>query len=76
MVVDDNVVIGQTHGQDDPESVPVGYLLGVEALRAVPTVCSPAAGPCGFDSRPGFTAPARRCTRRSGHEHASSSAPT
>ena len=34
MAVDDKVVIGQTHGQDDPESVLVGYLLGVEALRA------------------------------------------
>jgi uncharacterized protein len=34
MAVDDKVVIGQTHGHDDPESVLVGYLLGVEALRA------------------------------------------
>ncbi len=34
MAVDDKVVIGQTHGDDDPESVLVGYLLGVEALRA------------------------------------------
>jgi predicted peroxiredoxin len=30
----DKVVIGQTHAGDDPESVLVGYLLGVEALRA------------------------------------------
>jgi predicted peroxiredoxin len=34
MAVDDKVVIGQTHAADDPESVLVGYLLGVEALRA------------------------------------------
>jgi predicted peroxiredoxin len=34
MATDDKVVIGQTHGHDDPESVLVGYLLGVEALRA------------------------------------------
>ena len=34
MAVDDKVVIGQTHAGDDPESVLVGYLLGVEALRA------------------------------------------
>jgi predicted peroxiredoxin len=34
MAVDDKVVIGQTHGHDDPESVLVGYQLGVEALRA------------------------------------------
>jgi uncharacterized protein len=34
MALDDKVVIGQTHGDDDPESVLVGYLLGVEALRA------------------------------------------
>lgn len=34
MAADDKVVIGQTHGQDDPESVLIGYLLGVEALRA------------------------------------------
>jgi predicted peroxiredoxin len=34
MAADDKVVIGQTHGADDPESVLVGYLLGVEALRA------------------------------------------
>ena len=33
MAVDDKVVIGQTHAGDDPESVLVGYLLGVEALR-------------------------------------------
>ena len=34
MAVDDKVVIGQTHAGDDPEAVLVGYLLGVEALRA------------------------------------------
>ena len=34
MAVDDKVVIGQTHGTDDPEAVLIGYLLGVEALRA------------------------------------------
>jgi predicted peroxiredoxin len=34
MAADDKVVIGQTHGGDDPESVLIGYLLGVEALRA------------------------------------------
>lgn len=34
MAVDDKVVIGQTHGADDPEAVLIGYLLGVEALRA------------------------------------------
>jgi predicted peroxiredoxin len=34
MALDDKVVIGQTHGEDDPEAVLVGYLLGVEALRA------------------------------------------
>jgi predicted peroxiredoxin len=33
MAVDDKVVIGQTHGVDDPESVLIGYLMGVEALR-------------------------------------------
>jgi predicted peroxiredoxin len=33
MAGDDKVVIGQTHGQDDPESVLIGYLMGVEALR-------------------------------------------
>jgi len=33
MAVDDKVVIGQTHGTDDPESVLIGYLMGVEALR-------------------------------------------
>jgi predicted peroxiredoxin len=34
MAADDKVVIGQTHGSDDAESVLIGYLLGVEALRA------------------------------------------
>jgi predicted peroxiredoxin len=33
MAIDDKVVIGQTHGLDDPESVLIGYLMGVEALR-------------------------------------------
>lgn len=34
MAADDKVVVGQTHGADDIESVLIGYLLGVEALRA------------------------------------------
>ncbi|HAM01730.1 MAG TPA: hypothetical protein DCQ30_05820 [Acidimicrobiaceae bacterium] len=34
MATDDKVVVGQTHGADDAESVLIGYLLGVEALRA------------------------------------------
>lgn len=34
MAADDKVVIGQTHGADDPEAVLIRYLLGVEALRA------------------------------------------
>jgi uncharacterized protein len=34
MATDDKVVIGQTHADDDAESVLIGYLLGVEALRA------------------------------------------
>ena len=34
MSTDSKVVIGQTHGSDDAESVLIGYLLGVEALRA------------------------------------------
>jgi predicted peroxiredoxin len=33
MAGDDKVVIGQTHGTDDNESVLIGYLMGVEALR-------------------------------------------
>lgn len=33
MATDDKVVIGQTHALDDPESVLIGYLMGVEALR-------------------------------------------
>jgi predicted peroxiredoxin len=33
MAIDDKVVIGQTHGLDDPECVLIGYLMGVEALR-------------------------------------------
>ena len=34
MATDDKVVIGQTHGTNDPEAVLIGYLLGVESLRA------------------------------------------
>jgi predicted peroxiredoxin len=34
MAVDDKVVVGQTHAGDDAEAVLVGYLVGVEALRA------------------------------------------
>ena len=34
MAADDKVVIGQTHGTNDLEAVLIGYLLGVEALRA------------------------------------------
>ena len=34
MAADDKVVLGLTHGADDPESVLISYLLGVEALRA------------------------------------------
>jgi uncharacterized protein len=34
MAVDDKVVIGQTHADDDAEAVLVGHLLGVEAPRA------------------------------------------
>jgi predicted peroxiredoxin len=34
MAIDEKVVIDQTHADDDAESVLVGYLLGVEALRA------------------------------------------
>ena len=33
MAVDDKVVIGVTGGLDDPESVLIAYLMGVEALR-------------------------------------------
>lgn len=33
MASDDKVIIGQTNGIDDPESVLIGYLMGVEALR-------------------------------------------
>lgn len=33
MAVDEKVVIGLTHGLDDPESVLIAYLMGVEALR-------------------------------------------
>lgn len=34
MAADDKVVLGLTHADDDPESVLICYLLGVEALRA------------------------------------------
>lgn len=34
MAVDDKVLIGLTHAEDDPESVLISYLMGVEALRA------------------------------------------
>ena len=34
MAADDKVVVGLSHGGDDAESVLIGYLLGVEALRA------------------------------------------
>ena len=34
MAADDKVVLGLTHADDDPESVLLCYLLGVEALRA------------------------------------------
>lgn len=34
MAVDDKVVIGLTHADDDAECVLICYLLGVEALRA------------------------------------------
>ena len=34
MAVDDKVVIGLTHDDDDAESVLIAHLLGVEALRA------------------------------------------
>jgi predicted peroxiredoxin len=33
MAADDKVIIGLTHGLDDPESVLISYLMGVEALR-------------------------------------------
>lgn len=34
MAADDKVLVGLTHADDDPESVLVAYLMGVEALRA------------------------------------------
>jgi len=34
MASDDKVVLALTHAADDPESVLISYLLGVEALRA------------------------------------------
>lgn len=34
MAADDKVLIGLTHGADEPENVLIGYLMGVEALRA------------------------------------------
>ncbi len=33
MAADDKVVIGLTHGLDDPERVLIAFLMGVEALR-------------------------------------------
>ena len=33
MASDDKVIIGLTHGLDDPESVLISYLMGVEGLR-------------------------------------------
>lgn len=33
MAADDKVIIGLTHGTDDPERVLISYLMGVEALR-------------------------------------------
>lgn len=33
MASDDKVILGLTHGIDDPESVLISYLMGVEALR-------------------------------------------
>lgn len=34
MATQDKVLIGLTHGQDDPERVLISYLVGVESLRA------------------------------------------
>ncbi len=34
MTTDDKVLIGLTHGADEPENVLISYLMGVEALRA------------------------------------------
>src|SRR4029079_13406417 len=34
MAVDDKIVIGQTHGADDPEAVLIGYVMGSWAVRA------------------------------------------
>src|SRR5690606_14600327 len=34
MAADDKVLIGLTHGDDEPENVLIAYLMGVEALRA------------------------------------------
>ncbi len=33
MASDDKVIIGLSHGLEDPESVLISYLMGVEALR-------------------------------------------
>ena len=33
MAADDKVIIGLSHGLDDPESILIAYLVGVEALR-------------------------------------------
>lgn len=32
--IDQKVLIGLTHGADEPENVLIAYLMGVEALRA------------------------------------------
>ncbi len=34
MASDDKVIIGQTHGDDDPEAVLIGYLMAVEVEGA------------------------------------------
>lgn len=34
MAADDKVLIGLTHGDEEPENVLIAYLMGVEALRA------------------------------------------
>jgi len=34
VAADEKVIVGQTHGAEDAEAVLIGYLMGVEALRA------------------------------------------
>lgn len=34
MAADDKVLVGLTHGDEEPENVLIAYLMGVEALRA------------------------------------------